>query len=148
MTDLALFVQLQARVAAFLAEQSVDQLKALAAGTATLTIVGGASVPPPIAVADAPTIPPQVARKTAKATRRPASKTAFDAEAVVAKLRDCEEVDQATALLAEHKLTLSELKDVVRALDLTPKGRKDDVMRQIVNQTVGARRKYDGLRAG
>lgn len=147
MTDLALFVQLQARVTAFLAEQSVDQLKALAAGTATLVIADGSSAPL-TAVAKPPATPPQVVRKPPKTTRRPAAKTAFDAEAVVAKLRDCEEVDQATALLAEHKLTLSELKDVVRALDLTPKGRKDDVMRQIVNQTVGARRKYDGLRAG
>jgi len=140
MTDLALFVQLQARVAAFLAEQPVDQLKALAAGTAKLTLVSGSSVPL-AAVADPSPIPSQP-------THRPPATTAHDIEATVAKLRACEEVDQAAALLAGLKLKVNELKDIVRALGLSPKGRKDDVMRQIVNQTVGARRKYDGLRAG
>ncbi|MEV4535523.1 hypothetical protein AB0J82_17015 [Asanoa sp. NPDC049518] len=150
MTDLTLFLQLQARIATFLAEQPAERLLALAEGRAMLSLVDGhpravpdtMSQPPPANVVAAP------GARRAPAVRRSTAPADLDADAIAKSLRAKETLDEATEELAGHKLTVGGLKLVVRALGLIPKGTKADITRQIINQAVGARRKYDGLRQG
>jgi hypothetical protein len=72
----------------------------------------------------------------------------IDAKAIAAQLRDCNSVEEAAALLKTRKLVVAGLKQVAVALEITPRGTKPEIERQILTQAVGARLRYEGLRQG
>lgn len=150
MTDLVQFVQLQYRVAAFLARQTADQLAALIEGRVSLALVPTAAEAAPKPVETRPTVPVEPPPK--KTTRSRASKAPaapeVDAEAIAVRLRGCQTVDEAAELLAELKLSATAQQAVARALGVVPKGAKALVAKQIVRQAVGARIKNAALRQG
>jgi hypothetical protein len=150
-TDLAAFIQLQHRVTSFLAEQTVDRLRALIDGHLTLALVSS-TAPEPIPAPEV--MQPEVVKssprkKTARTTApRNGKPVKAEAEAIATRLRGCESMDEAAELLRDLGLTAEDQKDVVRALGLTPKGRKAEVTDQIIRQAVGARIKFAALRQG
>lgn len=159
MSDLALLVRLQAKVATFLAELPNDQLIALAEGRASLAlladgeVVGGSAEPVSIALRPAAPITPiepPMARPIPPPRRRKSAPTTqpVDAEAVVAQLRASESLDAATERLAALKLKAPELKEVAQALNIPASGTKDVIARRILNLVVGARSKHTTLRKG
>jgi hypothetical protein len=171
-TDLAEFVQLQYRVAAFLAGQNAGQLRALIEGRLSLTLVQAAetlvqagepafvsaagSEAAPTQKQSRPAPPPVVAPRSAappdpvprKVPSRRGRVPVVDADVIAARLRSCESMDEAAELLHSLNLSAEGQKDVVRALGLTPKGRKAEVATQILKQAVGARAKFAALRQG
>ncbi|WP_433051650.1 hypothetical protein [Dactylosporangium sp. CS-033363] len=145
MSDIALFLRLQARVSAFLAELPADQLAALADGRLSFGVVDGGSGPVAVTAPVASALPITVAPKL----RKPAARNVeFDAEAVVAELRACETVAEATQRLAAHNLSATNLKSVAKTLNIPSSGTKPDLARRILNLLVAARSKHAGLRAG
>ncbi len=146
MSDLSALVQLQFRVAAFLADQPGERLLALIEGRASLALLDSPSEkqesPPAV---DSPPTRPASPEPIRRATR---AAPTVDAEAVAAQLRQCRSVDEAAVLLKELNLKAVEQQHVARALGVTPKGTKPEVARQIINQAVGARLKYASLRQG
>jgi len=153
-SDIALFVRLQARVATFLAELPEERLLALVDGRATLTVTDGVDAWPAVVV-------PHQANESSTAVRasppRPSAdvqrpKTAapeagsIDAATIVRQLRDCQTVDAATAMLAGLKLNLPNTKLVAKELKIPVGGKKDDLARKIINLTVAGRIKHAGLR--
>lgn len=145
-------VALQSRVWDFLSGVSPDQLAELADGTLTLALapVGGRTlepvpVPAPAALtAVAEPRPPTRTRSTR--ARQPAKPPLDPAEAAV-KLRAMDSVDDGAAYLAGFKLLKKDLLAVGRELGLPiPSSRSlDDIVKLVLNQAIGARRKFEGL---
>ena len=159
MSDLALLVRLQAKVATFLAELPTDRLIALAEGRASLALLAdadaGSRLAEPASVTlrpAAPTTPVEPASTQAipspRRGRSIPSAALVDTEAVVAQLRACESLDEATERLAALNLKAPDVKLVAKALNI-PAGRtKDETARRILNLIVGARSKHTTLRKG
>ena len=139
MSDLTLLVRLQARIATFLAELSADQLVAFAEGRVTLALRDGARQDQ-LAVEAKPV--------TTRSPRRASSAESFDGEAIIAQLRSCGTLDEATERLATLRLSAADLKLLAKALNITPGRTKDDTAKRILNLTVGSRSKHAGLRQG
>ena len=156
MSDLALLVRLQARVATFLAELSTDQLVDLAEGRTTLVLTEGINDRPTPAVISQPSAsavaaeipPPPRAAPIPRPRKRTGPAEPFDAEAIKAQLRACETIDQATELLAALKLTGDNLKQLAKAHNISAGRNKDETARRILNLAVASRSKHAGLRQG
>lgn len=150
MSDLGLLVRLQARVMAFLAELPTDRLIALAHGRATLAVLDGQDN---TRLDSVPVVAPPVTRATSPpATMRPAPEQGaketvqFDPDAVIARLRACETVDEAAALMATLRLKADQLKVLAKVLKIPYGKTKDDTIKKIITLTVGARSKHLALR--
>jgi hypothetical protein len=160
-SDLALLVKLQARVATFLADLSADQLLALAEGRLSLIVADAGSaaspathVPLSAAAAPVPPVPAEIpqqprspARK-ARARTAPAKAEPIDAGAVVAQLKAAETIVEATERLVSLKLRAEDLRLVAKELSIPVGGTKAELERRILNITVGSRSKHAGLRQG
>ncbi|MEV4625336.1 hypothetical protein AB0J90_03455 [Micromonospora sp. NPDC049523] len=161
-SDIVLLVRLQAQVSTFLAELPADRLVALAEGRASLALLDvGDQATAPITstrpAASAEYLPaasavrsPVVGSHASPRARTAATKgvRVVDVDTVIARLRACTTVDEATARLAALSLGVNELKDIARSLGIPVSGRKDDVAKRILSLIVGARSKHAGLRQG
>lgn len=150
MKDLLALIRIQARIATFLAELTVDRLAALADGRARLAVVDAGdngTAPSVPAVEPAVTAPP--APRTARAPAGRTLKAAtVDAEGVAERLRSCASVDQGAELLADLKLSVASLKEVARALNIPTTGTKDVLTRKILTLTLASRGKHAALSQG
>ncbi|MBU2668393.1 hypothetical protein KOI35_33260 [Actinoplanes bogorensis] len=158
MKDLLLLIRIQARIATFLADLTLDRLVALAEGRAALVVAdvaenGRTPAAPVVPLQEEPpNIAPPASRRTPVARRPTADRlsadTSFDAEAVAARLRGCETLDQGTALLSELHLKLVDVKALAKYLKVPQTGRKDDIVKKILTIVFGSRSKHAALQQG
>jgi hypothetical protein len=144
-SDLALLMRLQARVTAFLAELSLDRLKALAEGRAKLAVLDAGEGRP---AADSPPSVAAIPRSSTTTNRAKSSSSAFDADAVAAQLLACKSVDEGTELLAGLKPKAADLRLLARALNIQPERTMAENTRTILKLTLGSRNKHAVLRQG
>ncbi|GAA1528605.1 hypothetical protein GCM10009827_052280 [Dactylosporangium maewongense] len=164
MTDLAgLLVQIQQRFVDFLAGQSEEDLTSLAEGRLALALVDHQRLRPSAVASVTPEAKPAAGgdsvrrRRTSPAKAAPAAapkgagsrsrgKAPIDATAVAAELRELGTLEDGIAYLSSRGMTVDQLKQVCVELNIRPRGNKGDIEKQVLNQAIGARRKYAGLR--
>ncbi len=141
-----LAAQLMEKFAAFLMAQPEKTLSGLADGRLALVVV-------PAEEADAggpgsPRARPAVrpARSSAAGPRRRTALT--DPAAVAAHLRTLGTMEEGAGYLRAQKVTVTGLREVAAALGASVAGRtlKADLERAVLNQAIGARLKFEGLR--
>lgn len=144
-------VALQRRFAEFLGSLTDDQLASLIDGRLTLAVSDrttqrsrGTSALPP---ADAAST---VTRHRPVGHRQRGSRRALmpEPEEAASTLRELSTEEEGSSYLESFKVTVPYLKEVAKALgfELLSKEKRSDALRKVLNQAIGARRKFAGLR--